>query len=291
MTGGIRTLALAAAIAFAGGAPADGFGSELVDRDTRYHSLNVNGAGQALVTWRAGGRTRHVVAWGAINARHPSTGVPQVSFRLDYGRRSIPAARCGRYDGPPLAWLVGACKAADGSYWALQRWQRLKANYGGERGSWELRLSHWTAPLARLSVWTDWAYRRYDHLYGTYTYGGRPVHGFRTTAQGSPLDAYGRNVYLDTLGSRYGRAWRRENSFLAQRPTGAFCYGLYPHGARPAGKGRRYRMTVIGPGVTPDVMWEGPAPGPFDRGRETNANIHQRTVFAGGGGPGSCRPR
>ena len=24
-------------------------------------------------------------------------------------------------------------------------------------------------------------------------------------------------------------------------------------------------MTVIGPGVTPDIMWTGAAPGPFDR--------------------------
>src|SRR5262249_32372333 len=37
---------------------------------------------------------------------------------------------CGRYDGPPLAWLVTACKAPDGTYWAVQSWQRLLPDYG-----------------------------------------------------------------------------------------------------------------------------------------------------------------
>ena len=92
----------------------------------------MNGAGQAHVSWSEGGATRHVVAGNAINARPPDPGVPQVSFQLRYGARSIPGAACGRYDGPPLAWVVVACKAPDGSYWALQRWQRLKPNYGGK---------------------------------------------------------------------------------------------------------------------------------------------------------------
>jgi hypothetical protein len=282
--------AVAAVVAIVTIAVGDASASELLDRDTGPASLNVNGAGQALVSWRAAGRTRQVVASGAINARHPHRGVPQVSFRVQYGGRSILSAGCQRYDGPPLPWLVHACKAPDGSYWALQRWQRLKPNYGGGSGAWELRLSHWTGPVAQLQVWTDWAYRRYHHLYGVYTYQGRPVFGFRTTSQGNPLDAYGRNVTLETFGSSYGSGWRRENSFLAQSPIGVFCYGFYPHGSRPAGTGTRYRATVIGPGVTPDVMWEGPAPGPFNRAREAQANAHQRALFAGRG-PNGCRPR
>jgi hypothetical protein len=264
--------------------------SELIGRGAGRATLQVNGAGQAHVAWYANGRTRHVVASGAIDARAPSRGVPQVSFRLRYGARRIAAAGCGRYDGPPLAWLVRACTAADGSHWALQRWQRLKRNYGGRRGAWELRLSHWRGPLPRLEIWTDWAYRRFDHLYGRYTYRGRPVHGFRATRTGTPLDAYGRNIYIGTYGSRYGRGWRRENSFLARQPNGAFCYGFYRHGRHPVGKGTRYRATVIGPGVTPDVTWESRAPGPFDAARERQANAHQRQVFAGGAS-GGCRPR
>ena len=224
------------AFAFAGEAAA----SELIGRDAERAGLQVNGAGQAHVTWSENGTTRHLVAGNAINARPPSDDVPQVSFRLRYGRRSIAAAGCGGYDGPPLAWVVAACKAPDGSYWALQRWQRLKPNYGGKRGEWELRLSHWSGALPVLQLWTDWAYRRFDHLYGRYTYQGAPVHGFRVTPQGSPLDDYGRNLYVDTRDSRYGPGWRRENSFLAQRPNGAFCYGFYP---MPAGRPARGRTT------------------------------------------------
>jgi hypothetical protein len=273
------------AFAFAGDAAA----SELIGRDGGRAALQVNGAGQARVSWSEDGATRRLVAANAINARPPSAGVPQVSFRLRYGAGSVRDGGCGRYDGPQLAWLAVACKAPDGSYWALQRWQRLKPNYGGRRGNWELRLSHWSGPLPVLRLWTDWAYRRFDHLYGQYSYQGRAVHGFSATPQGSPRDDYGRNLYVDTLDSRYGSGWRRENSFLAQRPNGAFCYGFYPHGSRPPGKGTHYRATVIGPGVTPDVMWEGDAPGPFSAQRERQANAHQRQLFADRSA-NACRP-
>ena len=273
------------AVVFTGEAVA----SELIGREADRVGLQVNGAGQAHVAWAENGATRHVVAENAINARPPRPGTPQVSFRLRYGARSIAGAGCGSYDGPQLAWLLVACKAPDGSYWALQRWQRLKPNYGGKTAEWELRLSHWSGPLPVLELWTDWAYRRFDHLYGRYTYQGHAVHGFRVTPQGSPLDDYGRNLYVDTRDSRYGSGWRRENSFLAQRPNGAFCYGFYPHGCRPPGKGTHYRATVIGPGVTPDVMWEGDAPGAFDRAREKQANARQRQFFAGRGDT-ACRP-
>jgi hypothetical protein len=278
------TLALVL-LAFAGDASA----SQLIGREAARASLEVNAAGQAHVAWTEGGSTRHVVAENAINARPPQAGGAQVEFTLRYEARSIRGGGCGRYEGPPLAWLVVACTAPDGSHWALQRWARLKPNYGGRRGGWELRLSHWTGPLPRLRLWTDWAYRRFDHLYGRYTYRGEPVHGFRVTPQGKPLDDFGRNVFVDTLDSRYGAGWRRENSFLAQRPNGAVCYGFYPHGSRPSGEGTRYRATVIGPGVAPDVIWEGRAPGSFDAAREQQANAHQRRVFAGRTGNG-CKP-
>ena len=48
---------------------------------------------------------------------------------------------------------------------------------------WELRLSHWTGELPVLTVNTNWAYRKFDHLFGTFTYDGAPVHGFRSTAR------------------------------------------------------------------------------------------------------------
>ena len=89
-------------------------------------------------------------------------------------------------------------------------------------------------------------------------------YGFRSTRNGEPLDSFGRNLYLDTFDSAYGAGWRRENSFLTHKYGGSFCYGFYPHGSHPAGKGTKYRAIIIGPGVTPDVMWHGNAPGPYN---------------------------
>ena len=37
----------------------------------------------------------------------------------------------------------------------------------------------------------------------------------------------------------------------------SFCYLFAKHGEHPTGDGEQYRATVIGPGVTPDVMWSG----------------------------------
>ena len=135
-----------------------------------------------------------------------------------------------------------------------------------------------------LEIKTDWTYRRYDHLYGRLTYRGKPVYGSASTARGTPLDASGRNIFVDTLDSAYGPGWKRENSFLTYKPTGAFCYGFYPRAGRPTGNGRRYRATVVGPGVTPDVFWEGPSPGPYDAARDAAANTEQRQLVAGAKG-------
>ena len=122
------------------------------------------------------------------------------------------------------------------------------------RGAWELHLSHWSGPLATLEAWTDWVYGgRYHHLFGRLTYAGKPVYGFSASRVGSPLDGYGRNIYVDTFNSRYGKGWRRENAFLAHRPTGVFCYGFYRFSSRGPGNGAMYRLTAPGPGVTPDV--------------------------------------
>ncbi len=134
-----------------------------------------------------------------------------------------------------LPWLVTACRAPDGSFWALQRWQRMLPNLGldpwkRDQDAWELHVSHWTGEIARLEVYADWAYSgRFHHLFGRLTYRGAPVYGFSTTPAGAPLDGWGRNLYLDTLDSAYGKGWRRENSFLAHKGTGVFCYGFYSH--------------------------------------------------------------
>jgi hypothetical protein len=259
-------------------------GRRAIARDATDVRLEVDAEERALVTYRADGRVQRVLAWGAINAIDSGANRPQVGFQLKYGADPIRDV-CEPYRGPELAWLVVACTAPDGSHWAVQRWGRGLPNYGlaptPQQAAEELRLSHWSGPIAVLEIETDWAYRRYDHLYGRLTYRGKPVYGSASTSQGSPLDAFGRNLFVDTLDSAYGPGWKRENSFLTHKPTGAFCYGFYPRAGRPAGKGRRYRATVVGPGVTPDVFWEGPAPGPYDAASDAAANAEQQQLFAG----------
>src|SRR5438552_17566285 len=156
---------LAVALATAGLVPGAANASQRIDRNAEGVRLEVSGGGQALVTYRVGGQLRHVLARGAVDALAPTPDRPQVAFRLDYSggwgtyRKDVWktfADACAPYEGPPLAWLVAACRAPDGSFWALQRWQRGLPNYGLDPSAgqavWELRLSHWTGPLAELTV-------------------------------------------------------------------------------------------------------------------------------------------
>jgi hypothetical protein len=158
-------------------------------------------------------------------------------------------------------------------------------NYGiparGASAVWELRLSHWRGELPQLTVHLNWAYKRYHHVFGSFTYLGKPVHGFKSTSAGVPLDTFGRNLYLDTFNSAYGKGWRRENSFLMHRGSGKFCYGFYRHGGRPVGAGQRYRATIIGPGVTPDIYWESEALGAYDQAFDLEQHAMQKAFLAG----------
>jgi hypothetical protein len=281
MVRALLVLALSAACLFA----TDANASQLIDRNATGITLAVNTKGEALMTYRTHGVAKHVLAWGAVNAIAPTRARAQVEFKLDYAGGwgkyhslywKTFKGSCGAYDGPALAWKATACKAPDGSYWALQAWQRTLPNYGvapnAPQSAWELRLSHWTGDLPVLTISTDWAWHQWDHLFGTLTYGNDPVFGFRSTRGGNPLDSFGRNIYVDTFDSTYGAGWKRENSFLTHTNTGVFCYSFNPHGAHPAGKGTEYRATVEGPGVTPDVMWQGDSPGTYDRGLDQEAN-------------------
>ena len=277
-------------------APVGANASTLLDRNARGITLKVNSKGQAVVSDTARGKNWNVLAWGAVNAIAPSAGSKQVDFKLDYSggwgtyKRDVWKTvknSCGTYNGPPLAWRVTSCTAKDGSSWAIQSWQRMLPNYGiapdATQSVWELRLSHWTGPLPELTVNTNWAYAKYDHLFGTFLYKGAPVHGFRSTAGGNPLDTFGRNLYVDTFNSAYGAGWKRENSFLMHKGTGTFCYGFYPHGSHPIGKGERYRATIIGPGVTPDVMWQGNALGAYDPSLDRQLAAEERQLFVSDG--------
>jgi hypothetical protein len=252
--------------------------SDRVGLNATHVTLAVSGDGKrALVTYRSAGATKHVLVWGAVNALPPSETVPQVRFRLDFtgGWKTYGHTvwqhfgnACGRYDGPALAGVLAACKAPDGSYWALQQWQPGLPHRGfppfkGGQTDRELDVSHWTGGLAQLEVHADWSFNGQAHnLFGRLLYDDRPVHGFHTVkGTGAPQDRYGRSLYIDTLDSAYGPGWKRETSIVAHNPTGVFCYSFWPTNdaslpgrpSRPAGKGTAYRIEVLGPGVTPNL--------------------------------------
>jgi hypothetical protein len=232
----------------------------------------------AVVSYSSGGRMRHALVTGAVDALPPSQMVPQVRFAIDWtggwathrnaGWWRRVGNHCTTYDGPDLAALVAACDASDGSYWALQRWQpnlphRGYPPYKPGQTDWELDVSHWTTQLAQLEVHADWAFGGAAHnLFGRLLYNGVPVHGFHTVkGTGGPQDRYGRSLYIDTFGSAYGPGWKRETSIVFRNPTGVFCYSFWPthdvslpgRPARPAGDGSQYQIEVTGPGVTPNL--------------------------------------
>jgi hypothetical protein len=274
---GIAALACCAAAAPAWASQA------LSDPDTTGATLQVNAAGEALVTYaRANGAPRHVLLWGAVNALPPTSGEPQVRFHLDYaggygkyrhaGYWKTFTNACRPYDGPALVDFVAGCDAPDGSYWALQNWQRVLpvlgfAPFQPGQGDYELHVSHWTGPVAQLTVGEHWTYSHSAiGLFGQLTYQGQPVYGFQATPPGNPRDRYSRNVYIDTLNSVYGAAWHRETGILLHHPGGTFCHSFVPQvpppgypsrAVVPAAPGDAYRVTVMGPGVTPIVAWQG----------------------------------
>jgi hypothetical protein len=303
---GFRLLVLAAVASIVVAAPATG--SELVqDPNVSMVSLKVNGKGEALVSYRrSDGRVRHVLVWGAVNARAPSAEVPQVRFKWDYAggwgkyRNGKYWSRfkdgCRPYDGPPLAMLVVACKAPNGSYWAIQAWQRRLPLLGFEpwlphHTNWELHVSHWSGPLPILEVFPNWTYDgRWQGLFGRYSYLGSPVYGFGATAKGVPKDKYGRNLYIDTLNSAYGPGWKRESGILTHKGTGTFCHSFVPQRPfaeypsqeiRPPASGERYRITVGGPGVTPVMQVEVPGLQDVDRPRDVEFNAAFDRIMAG----------
>lgn len=274
--------------------------SQLVTRDPKTPVLQVDANGYALVTYAERGARKSVLFWGAVNALPPAQGAKQVEFKVDYsgGWKALKKPNywktirnvCKPYK-PPLPWLVAACRAPDGSSWAIQSWQKMLPNLGvapwkPEQAAQELHLSHWKGPLPVLDVHLDWVYGgRYEHLFGTYAYQGKGVYGFRVTGSGVPLDSWGRNVYLDTLDSAYGPGWKRENSFVAQGPNGLFCYAFFEHdpyagypavGKRPPGVGKQYRITAMGPGVLPVVTWQGNALGAYDANDPAKTSLEGR---------------
>jgi hypothetical protein len=279
----------------------------LYDANVQLLSLEVNGKGEALVTYRrSDGRLRHVLVWGALNAREPNPEVSQERFKFDYAggwgkyrkgkywKRF--RNRCGPYDGPRLALLVAACKAPNGTYWAIQAWQRRLPNLGfdpwlPQQSNLELHVSHWSGDLPVLEAYPNWTYDgAWQGIFGRLTYLGKPVHGFGATPKGVPKDGYGRNVYIDTFNSSYGAGWKREAGVLTHMGTGTFCHSFVPQRpfawypsrqVRPAAPGERYRATASGPGVTPVLQVELAGLVAADRAHDTEFNATFDRVMTG----------
>ena len=146
------------------------------------------------------------------------------------------------------------------------------------------------ARLPELTVKLNWAYRKFDHLFGTFTYLGKPVYGFRSTPAGEPLDTFGRNLYVDTFNSAYGAGLEAREQLPHAQGHGHLLLRLLPaRQPRPAGKGQRYRATIIGPGVTPDVFWEGARSAPTTRRCDLALHQEQKSLYGGSSEPSARR--
>jgi hypothetical protein len=272
--------------------------SQLIARNATSVQLRVNQQ-QALVTFRSGGSTNHVLVWGAVNARTPQASNPQVKFKLNYRGFGFNGGDCKPYNGPALPWLVAACTGPDGSFWAAQAFPQPLPDLGfvpwlsSQRATW-LEISHWTGPIPQLIVGQDWVYGgKFREVYGQLKYLGLPVYGFHTTRFGAPTGGYGTLIYLDVLDApAYGPGWHRENSFVPHKSSGGFCYGFYtfdptkggythpPGQTAPRGPGvaTTYRLTAHGPGAAPDVSWTGPALAAYDKTNPEDAALEQRAL-------------
>ena len=301
---GVRAAAIVLAIA-AMLVPATARASDLLDLNASH--ITLEGARRAGAR-RVHARTaaRGTCSPGARSTRaRPARACPQVRFEHDYSgglkleRRAMWktfADQCRPYDGPPLAYLVVACKAPDGSYWALQSWQRDLPHRGvapwtAAQSAWELRLSHWVGAAGA---------RRALHRLGVPGRGARhlrPSDLRRQPGLRLPLDLVRRADGLLRsqplhrhlrLGLRAGleagdvdplpQADRRVLLLVLADPR-----RLAARAARrgPPGTAARYRISVVGPGVTPDVVAEAADPGRYDAGLERQRDALFTRVIAG----------
>jgi hypothetical protein len=218
--------------------------SEIATRNAGPTILAVNG-NSAMIEWGS----RSLVVANAVDARPFSSTVPQAHFQKTYERRI--QGSCHRVY-PKLWHLDKACRADDGSLWALQRWQRLIHDYGGTSSAEELEISHYTTLPEFVNV--HWQARyNLPVLCGELQFKGAGVYGVSSSARGVPLDTYGRLVQIDALDSDYGRGWRRVNSFLTHAPDGSWCYLFANHGRGSGRHAKQYAITANGPGVTPVI--------------------------------------
>jgi len=293
-------------------APASG--SQLFTRNATNVKLAVNARGKALITYKINGKTRRALVWGAVNARAPTQDVTQVRFRIDYtgGGKKVWRSfknRCRRYDGPDLVFPVTACKAPDGSYWAVQKWHYWQPAFGylswlPYQNDWAFHVSHWSGPLAQVELWSGWidvarGVAAPHAVFGRVKYGATAVFGYAVKTGGIPGDGYGRVVIIDSFDSLLGAGWWRVAGLLARNPSGPFCHAMVPlpsysnypnsHVVDP-GSGKSYRAYLEGPGVTPAVVGEVDDPGNYqaDNPADVQRATEGRALLEAWQAPAAC---
>ncbi|HEY1479199.1 MAG TPA: hypothetical protein VGF46_04185 [Gaiellales bacterium] len=183
--------------------------------------LAVSADGRALVTWTQGGVHRSAVVTGS-KARYAGTITP-----------SATAVKVT----PTVPFAVAQMQLPNGEQFALQIVHRLSE--GATVGPAELYLARWHGDPTDLTLMAGDANR----ICGTVSYHGKVVNGSAHSSTGNPLDALGRNVYLD---SDRPTGWYRLLGVLA-RPLG---YALV---IKSDWVGSQYRATIIGPNVDGDL--------------------------------------
>lgn len=165
---------------------------------------------------------RKIDFYGAIN------NAP--AFRTDQAGRRLPlkSLACRPKATQPVVYAQQICEGPDGSTWALQRYKR------------HLYLSHWRGQPA------EFQQLRWDNYVGLPRLCGRLVY-----------KAYGVNnaeVELEGLRTDLGKGWMTIAALKTLEPDGSFCYS-FGRQLRGYGLGGSvYRVTAVGPGVTPIVQ-------------------------------------
>ena len=207
-----------------------------------------NAQGRALICSGPRDSRDSLLAWGAIDARAPTQAQAQVAFNLQYGGPI--GANLRGVQGPPLPGASPHARrrpATTGRSRPGSGCCRTTASpSSGDRRASELRLSHWSGPIARAEVWTDWSYRSSTTSTGGFTYREAGSSASRSTVRRS---ARTRTVasFVDTLGALPGPVEAREQLSWRPQADRRLCYGFYPHG----GQSRRQRQALPGDGDRP----------------------------------------
>ena len=286
-------------------APAAGQRAARRRRRERTSRCEVNGRGEALVSYtRRDGARRHVLVWGAVNALPPSRERPQVRFRYDYTggwrkyRRQVWRTFANRCRPLRRARAPARGRGVQGTGRLVLGVAALAALPA--RCAASTRSSPVTAP-PRCTSRTGRGRCRCSRCLRT----GPTAAATRGCSAGSATAAYPctgsdadtqplrpvcalrvhRHVRVD-LRARLG-ARRREGDAPA---NGAFCFSFVPQDPPPGypadtprapGNGTRHRVTIMGPGVTPVVRWEGAGLGRYDAARDAGFNaLFDRLVGA-----------